>query len=81
MKVKLVCIEWIDAEASGEGWSDDDPHKPPTVLNTYGLLVRKDKNYVVHASTRDPDTGKWSDRGKIPTGMVKRIRVLDTVEV
>jgi hypothetical protein len=81
MKIKLVEISWIDAEASKEGWSDDDPEKEPTILKTYGLLVRRDKHFTVHASTRDPDTGKWSERGKIPTGMVKAIKVISTVEV
>lgn len=81
MKIKLVCIEWIDAEASKEGWSEDDPEGVPTVLKTYGLLVRKDKHFTVHASTYDPDTGRWSERGKIPTGMVKSIKTIATVEV
>lgn len=81
MKLKLVCIEWIDAETSVSGWSEDDPEKAPQILKTYGLLVRKDKNFVVHASTYDPEMERWSERGKIPTGMVKRITVLSTVEV
>lgn len=81
MKLKLVCIEWVDAEGSEKGWSDDDPEKAPTVLRTYGLLVRKDKHFVVHASTYDPDTGKWSERGKIPVGMVKKLTVIETVEI
>lgn len=81
MKLKLVCIEWVDAETSVSGWSEDDPEKAPQILKTYGLLVRKDKNFVVHASTYDPEMERWSERGKIPTGMVKRITVLSTVEV
>lgn len=81
MKLKLVCIEWVDAETSVSGWSDDDPEKSPQILKTYGLLVRKDKNFVVHASTYDPEQEKWSERGKIPTGMVKRISVLTTVDI
>lgn len=81
MKLKLVCIEWVDAETSVSGWSEDDPEKAPQILKTFGLLVRKDKNFVVHASTYDPEMERWSERGKIPTGMVKRITVLSTVEV
>jgi len=80
MKHKLVCIEWIDAETAADGWTDDDPEAEPMIFKTYGLLVRKDKNYVVHASTRDPDTGKWSERGKIPTGMVVNITELMEVD-
>lgn len=80
MKLKIVVIEWVDAEADS-GWTADDPHKEPYVMKTVGLLVRKDKNFVVHASTYDRENHVWGDRGKIPTGMVKRIRVIDTVEV
>lgn len=81
VKVKLVCIEWVDAEAAGPGWSEDDPHAPVVILSTYGLLVRKDKNFIVHASTYDPDTGRWGERGKIPLGMVTKVTIIKTVEV
>ena len=63
---ELVEITWIDAEKDDEGWSSDDPDSPPTILRTFGLLIREDKNYVVHASTYDPSTGKYSERAKIP---------------
>lgn len=81
MKLKLVCIEWVDAEAAEAGWSEDDPETAPQILRTYGLLVRKDKNFVVHASTYDPVLGRWSERGKIPVGMVRRITTIETVDV
>ncbi len=81
MKLKLVCIEWIDAEAAEPGWSEDDPEAPPQILRTYGLLVRKDKHFVVHASTYDPVLGRWSELGKIPVGMVKRITTIDQVDI
>ncbi len=81
MKLKLVCIEWIDAEAAEAGWTEDDPEKTPQILRTYGLLVRKDKNFVVHASTYDSELGRWSERAKIPAGMVKRITTIATVDV
>lgn len=81
MRLKLVCIEWVDAEGAEPGWAADDPDQEPLVLQTYGLLVRKDKNFLVHASTYDPETSRWSERGKIPLGMVKRITTITTVEV
>lgn len=80
MRIKLVCIEWVDAEAAEPGWTEDDPDTEPQILKTYGLLVRKDKNFVVHASTYDSVLGRWSERGKIPTGMVRKITVLDSVD-
>jgi len=85
MKKKLVCIEWVDAEAPtpGAGWEDHQPEEDDRVqiMRTYGLLVHKGKNYVVYASTYDPETGKWSEKARIPIGMVKRIRVIEAVDV
>lgn len=75
----LVEICWVDAEASKDGWDHDDPETEPTIMRSFGLLVRKDKNYVVHASTYDPDTNKYSERAKIPTGMTLSIRTIETI--
>lgn len=79
VKIKLVEISWIDARASEPGWVKDDPSNQNIVLKTYGLLVRKDKRTVVHASTYDPETKLWSERGEIPAGMVLKIRTIETV--
>ena len=76
---ELVEIRWIDAEAGDAGWEDDDPEAVPTVLRTFGLLIRKDKNFVVHASTYDPSTEKYSERAKIPAGMTISIRTIETI--
>ena len=76
-----MCISWVDAEAPDPGWSEDDPMEQPLVFKSYGLLVRRDKNYVVHASTYDPETCRWSERGKIPTGMVLSVEVIAEVEI
>ena len=76
-----MCIEWVDAEAA-PGWVDDveaDDRKVE-LLRTYGLLVRKDKHFIVHASTRDKINKRWSELGKIPLGMVKKITVVAVVD-
>lgn len=82
MKKKLVCIEWVDAEAVA-GWVDEAQADKETVvtLRTYGLLVRKDKHFVVHASTYDRLDKRWSELGKIPLGMVTKITTIAVVEV
>jgi len=79
LKKKLVEITWIDARASAPGWTPDDPSDKNIELKTYGLLVRKDKRTVVHASTYDPETKLWSEKGEIPAGMVLNIRVIETI--
>ena len=80
-KRKLVCIEWVDAEAA-PGWVTDEvaDRQDVEILRTYGLLVRKDKHFVVHASTRDKVNGRWSELGKIPLGMVRKVTVIAVVE-
>lgn len=80
-KRRLICIEWLDAEAQA-GWIPDVEvtGQRPQLLRTYGLLVRKDKHFVYHASTRDKDDKKWSELGKIPLGMVKCIKTIAVVE-
>lgn len=80
-KFKVVEISWVDAEVCESGWSSDDPEAPITILKTYGILVRDDDDWVVHASTFDPDTNRYSERGKIPRGMVKAIRDLSEIEI
>lgn len=81
LKKKLVEITWIDARASEAGWTKDDPSNRNIELKTYGLLVRKDKKTVVHASTYDPETGLWSEKGEIPRAMTVQIRVIAEVEI
>jgi len=80
-KRKLVCITWVDAEAK-PGWVEDSDadSRDVELLRTYGLLVRKDKHFVVHASTRDKVNGRWSELGKIPLGMVRSVKVMAVVE-
>lgn len=81
MKKKLVEISWIDARAAKPGWVEDDPSDQNQPLKTYGLLVRKDKHTVVHASTYDPETKMWSEKGEIPARMVLGIRTIETVYI
>ena len=80
-KRKLVEISWVDAESQA-GWVAEHDAEDATVqvLRSYGLLVRKDKHFVVYASTHDKVAQRWSELGKIPIGMVKSIKVLALVE-
>lgn len=82
MKIKLVEIQWHDAEAAKPGWNEDD-HEDDLVplLKSYGLLVRQTPKWVIHASTYDPETERWSEMAKIPKGMVKKITTIKEVDV
>lgn len=80
-KIQLVLISWVDAEESA-GWSDHRPEDEEVlILHTVGLLVKKTKDWVIHANTYLPDTKLWGGKGKIPRGMVKSIRVIETLEI
>lgn len=79
MRKVLVCVHWIDADGEA-GWFADDPKEDsPHVLRTYGLLVRQTDDWVITASTYDPLTGLWSDRSRIPMGMVQKVETIRTV--
>lgn len=81
MKLKLVCVRWIDARTEA-GWFQHDPKKPKKnpPLKTYGLLVEHNDTSVILASTYDPEYDHWSDRMEIPAQMVTSIRTIRTVE-
>jgi len=80
MKRKLVCITWLDADGES-GWSVYDPNEKPVLVKTYGLLVDKNKNFVVHADSYCHSSKMWSGLGRIPIGMIKSIKVIATVEI
>jgi hypothetical protein len=81
MKLKLVCVTWIDARTDG-GWFEHDPKKPRPnpPLKSYGLLVERNEESIILASTYDPECNRWSDRMEIPAGMLKSVRTIKTVE-
>jgi hypothetical protein len=79
-KFPLVEINWVDAEAAPAGWVEDGHElDEPVVLRTFGLLIRKDKNWVVHASTYDLDSNMYSEKAKIPAEWVRNIRIIEEV--
>ena len=78
-KIRLVCVVWQDAETS-PGWFHHDPKEKICPVKSYGLLVARDKDAVTLASTFDPETGKWCDKIKIPTGMVKSVKTIASVD-
>lgn len=76
----FVEVRWIDAETS-HGWENESEIKTPTEpVTTFGLLVKKDKKFVVvaaSASWNETDQEySFNARITIPRGMVKEINVL-----
>ena len=80
MKGKLVEISWLDADGEA-GWSKYNPKEKLVLVKTFGILVDKTDQVVVHADSFCHESGMWSGLGRIPRGMVKKIRIIATVDL
>lgn len=79
MKAKLIEIIWVDIQTD-PGWHDE-PNDKLVDIKSYGLYVKKTKNAYILASGWDSELRRWSDLMKYPVGCVKRIRVVEIVEI
>jgi len=72
--VVLVEVSWIDSYTDG-GWAEYAPEKVET--KTYGLLVKKTKDWVTLAMTKEK--GYWGNLWYIPTKNVVNIRPIEEI--
>ena len=74
----LVAVYWLDAYTES-GWITSVEPSDDLVV-TYGLLIKKTKNWVVLAQTHIPgskdEKGYWGSTWNIPTSMVRDIQVI-----
>ena len=70
---KLVKIRWRDVIATA-GWEPPEEVDPP-VLESWGFLIKKDKNVIKIATTRD-EKGEWTAITAFPPGVVLEITTL-----
>jgi len=78
--LSLVEVIWVDAMMEGEWTEYTSPKTEDTLVATYGLLVHKDKKWVVLAMTYvDGKAPYWGSLWHIPRGMVKSIREIESV--
>ena len=80
MRKKLVEIVWIDADGEA-GWSAYDPDAKLVTVKTYGILVNQAKDHIAHADSYCTESKMWSGLGRIPTGMVKSVRLIKWIEI
>jgi len=73
--ITLVEVSWIDSYTEA-GWSEYEPEKVET--KTYGLLVKKTRDWVTLAMTRERNY--WGNLWYIPTKNVVTIRPIETIE-
>ncbi|WP_348701149.1 hypothetical protein [uncultured Limnobacter sp.] len=80
MTLSLCEVIWVDAYMEGEWTEYSSPKTEDTLVSTYGLLVHKDKKWVVLAMTYiDGKAPYWGSLWHIPRGMVKSIREIESV--
>lgn len=77
----VVYILWEDT-CSSPGWNDEHTlHKldaSPVLVNSVGFLLSKQRTHVIIAPTLAPIKGGLGDIMRIPLGMIKEMRVLET---
>tara|TARA_R100000687_G_scaffold29712_1_gene24694 strand:+ start:58 stop:297 length:240 start_codon:yes stop_codon:yes gene_type:complete len=69
-KPRLVTVEWRDILGTS-GWEKPSEVDPPT-LWTVGYLIKKNKEVIKIASTKD-EKGEWTTITAFPAGCVKKI--------
>ena len=71
----LCEIIWADATDMEGGWKDTLEPPPMALALSVGFLIHKDKNHYVLALDTD-ENGHHNGRSQIPTGMVKKVKIL-----
>ena len=74
-ELKIVEVSWIDAYTESS-WAEYKPELVPT--KTYGLLVKKTREWTTLAMTKEKDY--WGNLWYIPTKNVLGIKELLTIE-
>jgi hypothetical protein len=81
MKAGPAKVVWYDACGGKTGWLNEQEAKryEPYVCDSYGWLIRSDKDVVTLAISRHPTKSggvMYADTLDIPRGMVKSIKRL-----
>lgn len=74
-KYDLVEVIWEDASDAAPGWTKEVEDDEPALALSVGFLVKKTKERIYLAQDLDHE-GHHNGRGKIPSGMVRNIKVL-----
>jgi hypothetical protein len=74
-KFDLVEVWWEDASDAEPGWVKDIDTDEPALALSVGFLVKQTKERIYLAQDLDAE-GHHNGRGKIPRGMVRKIKVI-----
>lgn len=75
--MKIVEVAWTDACAA-EGWGRTSKLDPCEAVNV-GILVSRDKE-AIHLISALNSSDQIGGRFRIPTGMIRSVRVVGTVK-
>lgn len=77
MKFKIVEVKWEDT-CSSDPWTRSKDVLERLDCVTVGYLLKRDKS-AIHLAASLNESGQRSSTWRIPAGMVRKVRVLDTV--
>lgn len=83
MKLKIVEVWWMDAYTKG-GWFEYNKarhHREATLIPAIGIEVDHDSEWLVLAFSYNKEANDFVGEFSIPAGMVRKKRVLKTLEV
>ena len=83
MKLKIVEVWWLDAY-SRAGWFSYDQknhHREVNLVPTFGIEVDHTSEWLILAFGYNKDAGDFVGEFSIPAGMVRKKRIIKTVEV
>ena len=71
----LVEVVWDDAAGLKDGWTAKHEKLEPYIALSVGFLLRDTGEHILIAQDTD-ESGSHNGRTQIPSGMVKRIKIL-----
>jgi hypothetical protein len=74
-KYDLVEVIWDDAAGLKDGWKATHEMPDPYIALSVGFLLQDTGQHIIIAQDTDAE-GSHNGRTQIPSGMVKRIKVL-----
>jgi len=83
MKLKYVCVHVMDINTSAGWWEYNkrEHRKENKTIPVVGILVDRDNEWVILASSYNKTGKDWLNEVSIPTSIVKSVVILKTEDV
>lgn len=80
--MKVIKIEWVDSCVSDTNWQllkDFDVDIDPIYINTYGVVVKENDDYIVVAQSYGTNPAQICSTISIPKGCIKKITEIEEI--